>query len=485
MDLESNNNKNDEQGIHSNKLVHYHSLDFTADETLYDQVEGMIAENAKILDPLSAFMQYYMDVFTASPIPTPSNVSLQRVSALSEYGGLWMVNESREVVRIGLVVQMSQFRDDSKYGQYMDMNAYNSQITIDSFRRACARLFFHEVYTPAECTAEVAEIYNAHKTRFNVVLNLLQHCTTQYIDQASATDDKLYPDQKINVITFVHLHNMGYYGLQGRTMNIFRNTPSRRSNQHSSMSTIRGNLPDPRKLRASEKEKNLNALKTSASIDAVDIWHRQLGHWPDSEGYIHDLAEKHDLSNVKFHIPSIYDAQGSLVHPMDYENVLVPGCLVMVEFEFHLWDITKSTDGKAINRPSRIFSNMINHLHVLSDDVDDLGLLLHTEALNRTNKIKQDMEHKRQAEEAREIAKREEVMRIQQTMTRAKALSDMKKKRLEELRGQSSLDSMNQGEFSKKRKASVGSSIVGGAHKRVSGDKVTADIEDGEIDEQM
>lgn len=149
---------------------------------------------------------------------------------------------------------------------------------------------------------------------------------------------------------------------------------------------------------------------------------------------------------------------------MDYENVLVPGCLVMVEFEFHLlvyhilsnalfdemnniarWDITKSTDGKAINRPSRIFSNMINCLHVLSDDADDLGLLLHTEALNRANKIKQDMEHKRQAEEAREIAKREEVMRIQQTMTRAKALSDMKKKRLEELRGQSSVDSMDQG----------------------------------------
>ncbi|KAJ3872334.1 hypothetical protein F5051DRAFT_445290 [Lentinula edodes] len=243
--------------------------------------------------------------------------------------------------------------------------------------------------------------------------------------------------------------------------------------------------PDPRKLRASEKEKNLNALKTSASIDAVDIWHRQLGHWPDSEGYIHDLAEKHDLSNVRFHIPSVYDAQGSLVHPMDYENVLVPGCFVMVELQFHLWDITKTTDGKAINRPSRIFSNMINHLHVLSDDADDLGLLLHTEALNRAKKIKQDMESKRQAEEAREIAKREEVMRIQQTMTRAKALSDMKKKRLEELRGQSSVDSMSQGELSRKRKASLGRSNKGESHKRVSGDKVTADIEDGEIDEQM
>lgn len=53
-------------------------------------------------------------------------------------------------------------------------------------------MFFHEVYTPAECTAEVAEIYNAHKTRFNDVLNLLQHCATQYIDQASATDGKIY-----------------------------------------------------------------------------------------------------------------------------------------------------------------------------------------------------------------------------------------------------------------------------------------------------
>ncbi|KAJ4487097.1 hypothetical protein C8J55DRAFT_487267 [Lentinula edodes] len=122
---------------------------------------------------------------------------------------------------------------------------------------------------------------------------------------------------------------------------------------------------------------------------------------------------------------------------------------------------------------------MINHLHVLSDDADDLGLLLHTEALNRAKKIKQDMESKRQAEEAREIAKREEVMRIQQTMTRAKALSDMKKKRLEQLRGQSSVDSMSQGELSRKRKASLGRSNKEESHKRVSGDKVTADIEDG------
>lgn len=41
------------------------------------------------------------------------------------------------------------------------------------------------------------------------------------------------------------------------------------------------------------------------------------------------------------------------------------------------------------------------------------------------------------------------------------------------------------GEFSKKRKASFGGSVVEGTHKRISGDKVTADIEDGEIDEQM
>ena len=68
----------------------------------------------------------------------------------------------------------------------------------------------------------------------------------------------------------------------------------------------------------------------------IPITERVLGHWPDSEGCIRSLAEKHDLSNVRIHIPEVYDSQGGLVHPMDYEKVLVCGRVVEVEFNFHV-----------------------------------------------------------------------------------------------------------------------------------------------------
>lgn len=68
----------------------------------------------------------------------------------------------------------------------------------------------------------------------------------------------------------------------------------------------------------------------------VDIRERLLGHWPDSEGVIRSLAERHDLSSVRMHIPDVYDSQGTLVHPMDYGQVLTCGSIVSVEFNFHL-----------------------------------------------------------------------------------------------------------------------------------------------------
>lgn len=68
----------------------------------------------------------------------------------------------------------------------------------------------------------------------------------------------------------------------------------------------------------------------------VDIGERLLGHWPDSEGVIRSLAERHNLSAVRMHIPDVYDSQGALVHPMDYEQVLTCGRIVSVEFNFHL-----------------------------------------------------------------------------------------------------------------------------------------------------
>lgn len=98
--------------------------------------------------------------------------------------------------------------------------------------------------------------------------------------------EKLYPTQDINMSTFVELHDLGHYGLQGKTANIFQNVPSRKTRQSSSMMNVRGQLPDPSKyyslpiqtsfelfkfvkgkLRKAEKEQNLRALETNDVVN--------------------------------------------------------------------------------------------------------------------------------------------------------------------------------------------------------------------------
>lgn len=118
---------------------------------------------------------------------------------------------------------------------------------------------------------------------------------------------------------------------------------------------------------------------------------------------------------------------------------LIPNALL--NRHFHRWDITKSANGSAVNKPNRICSNIIRKLHVLPQDDDDMRLLFHTEALNRVEGFERHSEQLRVAEEARELARREEVLRLEQTMAKAKAVADAKRKRLQELRVQSTSSS--------------------------------------------
>ncbi|KAH7879663.1 uncharacterized protein C8R40DRAFT_1065892 [Lentinula edodes] len=420
--------------VNSSDLRSFTSLDFHSRSTLYDQVEQLIAGNLEVLKPLDMVMHFLNDVFSEKSIPNVSTMSMQRVPSLSDHGGLWLVDSGREVISVAVVAQISPYPDDLKCGEYLDMNVYNQEINLDSLRRASARLFFNEVSSSAEFSDEIANIYTVHSSRFQKLLNVLQEATMQYLDSVKTIDEKLYPQQSISMSTFVDLHDFGHYGLRAKTTNIFQNVPGRRTRQSTAMMNIRGQLPDPRKLKSSEKEKNLKALITDKDVSEVDIKDRLLGHWPDSEGVIRSLAERHNLSSVRMHIPDVYDSQGALVHPMDYDHVLTCGRIVSVEFNFHLWDITKGSNGKAVNKPNRICSNIIHKLRVLPEDEDDMRLLFHTEAVKRADDIDRIAEENRLAEEARELSRQEEVLRLEQAMAKAKSLADTKKKRLEELR---------------------------------------------------
>ncbi|KAJ3932029.1 MAG: hypothetical protein NXY57DRAFT_1038744 [Lentinula lateritia] len=461
----------------SSDLRSFISLDFNNRQTLYDQVEGLIAENTQLLTPLDMVMHFFNDLFFDCPLPDASTMSMQRVASLSDHGGLWLVNSAREVVSVAVVAQISPYGDDLKCGEYLDMTVYNQEINLDSLRRASARLFFNQVFISPDFSDQTTNIYAAHSSRFEKLLNVLQEATVQYLDSVKVVDDKLYPEQSINMSTFVDLHEFGHYGLRGKTTNIFQNVPGRRTRQSSTMMNIR-------KLKSSEKEKNLRALVTDKDVNDVDIGERLLGHWPDSEGVIRSLAERHNLSAVRMHIPDVYDSQGALVHPMDYEQVLTCGRIVSVEFNFHLWDITKGSNGKAVNKPNRICSNIIRKLRVLPEEEDDMRLLFHTEAVRRADDIDRLAEESRLAEEARELARREEVLRLEKTMEKAKSLADAKKKRLEELRIKTTKNSST---TPTKRSAVALASGNLRKSKRLELKKGLADVEveEGEINEDM
>ncbi|KAH7876149.1 uncharacterized protein C8R40DRAFT_1068933 [Lentinula edodes] len=460
---DTNDLQNDVMPINS-----FENLDFSARDTLYDQVEQIVNEHIETITPIAIAMQFYNNIFSKSQIPEPSTISIQRVPSMGDRGGLWLVDPSRNVITIAVVAQISSYADDLKCGEYLDMSIYNQEISLDSFRRASARLFFNEVYTPQDSTEEIKLIYQSHSTRFQTLLNCLQAITSNYLDSVKAMDK---------------LHDLGHYGLQGKTANIFQNVPSRKTRQSSSMMNVRGQLPDPRKLRKAEKQQNLRALETNVVVNAVPVTQRVLGHWPDSEGFIRSLAEKHDLSSVQMHIPEVYDAQGVLIHPMDYENVLTCGRIVQVEFNFHIWDITKAANGKAINKPNRICSNIIRKIAVLPDDEDDIRVMFHSEAVKRSNELERQAAEKHIAEEARELARREEVLRLEQTMAKAKIVAETKKKRLEELRQQTVKPLTSPTLRKRNSSESLG---TGKAVKRVRFDTETPEeFEEGQVNEDI
>lgn len=110
------------------ELRRFRSLDVHDRATIYDQVEQLIMENAKILSPLEMVMHFYKDKFDDCIIPVASNTTMQRVASLSERGGLWLVDSARDVVTVAVVAQISDSPGDLKCGEYLDMNVYNREV---------------------------------------------------------------------------------------------------------------------------------------------------------------------------------------------------------------------------------------------------------------------------------------------------------------------------------------------------------------------
>ncbi|KAF9040317.1 hypothetical protein BDP27DRAFT_1372207 [Rhodocollybia butyracea] len=418
-------------------------IDFEDVNTLYEQVEDFGSDQLSRLSPMTASINHMLAVH-ARRIPDPSTTVVRRCTGQQ---GLWITNEGHNVVSVSLVAQISPYPLDSKLGPYLDMISYNGAISVDSFRRASAKFYLTEPSEPRESSIETKKVYSKSKDRFLELLNFLQSNTTRYLDGNAREDKRLYPNRSdpIGISTWVDIHQMGHYGLVGRTMNIFQNVPSSANKIRSPLHLMnfRGKLPDPSKLREAERERNLKALEVEYPAEDVDILDRKLGHWPDPDGVIRTLAEQNDFAGVNVRVPDVYDAQGVLVHPMDYEAVFGLGCMVYVTLTFRLWDITKGSNGSAIPKPTRSCSNVIQSMRVISDEEDDFRVWLHTDAIAEKDRVIQENENRMVAEEARMKAQKEEMVRIEKSESKAKEVAAQKKRRLEDLRLQSANASNN------------------------------------------
>ncbi|KAF9074236.1 hypothetical protein BDP27DRAFT_1416536 [Rhodocollybia butyracea] len=430
------NEKDEESG--TTVLHDFHRLDFQNGNTLYDDVELYSAELLAKFAPLTASIHHILNLH-AEPIPDPSTTLIRRCSNRQ---GLWITDEDHNPVSVSIVAQISSIPLDSKLGPYLDMTMFNRMITVDSFRRAAARFYLVEAYAQNGSSAETYEVYQRNKERLFNLLTFLQVNTTQYVDNGLKEDQRLYPNRSepLGITTWVDVHQNGYYGLIGRTLNIFENVPpsSSRTGISSQLMKFKGKLPDPGKLQAAERERNLRALEVQYPVEDVETFDRKLGHWPDPDGQIRALAEKNDLCGVHLRVPDVYDSGGIIVHPMQYESVFVPGSLVFVTLTFRMWDITRGSNGGPVAKPNRLCSNVIEKIRLLSNDADDLRFWLHTDSITERNRIVQEAEDRDAAERDRIDSERREMVRVEEVETKARELAAQKKKRIEDLRLQSS-----------------------------------------------
>ncbi|KAF9066239.1 hypothetical protein BDP27DRAFT_1365776 [Rhodocollybia butyracea] len=431
INLSDTDNKNEESSV----LQAFQEIDFQNGTTLYDQVEAAGDKLLTSLSPLTASLNHAL-LTHSKPIPDPTTTMIRRCSGRQ---GLWITSENHDLVLVSMVAQISPDASDSKVG-------------IDSLRRACAKIYVAHPYAPQPSSDEQQKIYDGNKERFFELLNFLQVNTTQYVDHNGKED---------SIITWVDIHSLGHYGLVCKTLNIFENVPSNSHKTKTSMQLMnfKGKLPDPKKLRAAEMEKNLKAMEVEAPIEGIVTFTngqtRELiflktsklstGSWATGLTLMVSFILWLSImifSEVKLRIPDMYDPQGILVHPIDYEELFSPGSMVHVTLSFRMWDITRTLSGGPINKPNRLCSNVIESMRLLSDDADDLRLWLHEDAIKERNRIIQEHDSKEAAKAVREEIEKEEMIRAEETALKVKVVADQKKKRLADLRLQSAATSV-------------------------------------------
>ncbi|KAF9066229.1 hypothetical protein BDP27DRAFT_1424011 [Rhodocollybia butyracea] len=442
---------------HSCVLQTFRDIDFQSGTTLHDQVEALSTKLFSNLSPLTASMNHAL-IMHSKPIPDPITTLIRECSGRQD---LWIMSEDHDIVLVSFVAKISPYPLDSKLGAYLDMDGFNGTIGVDSFRRACAKIYLSEPCAPTECSNETQEIYQKNKERFFDLLNFLQDNTTQYMDHNAKEDsefqpkffgayndnevvERLYPNhtEPLGISTWEDIHRLGHFGLVCKTVNIFENVPSNSTKAKTSVQLMKfyGGVPDPAKLRAAEREKNMRAFDVQYPLEAIeDIHDRKLGHWPDPDGLIRTLAGNNDFSDVTLRIPAMYDSKGALVHPIDYEGVFEPGSMVHVTLSHRMSDITKGLDGGPVSNPNRLCSNVIESMRILSDNPGDLRLWMHGDAINERNRIMQEVDNKVAEDAIRYQIHKEERDRTKDTPLKASEVSLQKPYSLTNLHLQSAI----------------------------------------------
>ncbi|KAJ3967499.1 hypothetical protein EV361DRAFT_930278 [Lentinula raphanica] len=155
------------------------------------------------------------------------------------------------------------------------------------------------------------------------------------------------------------------------------------------------------------------------------------GHLQDPDNCYLDLALDYDLSMLTMPVRDWRDGTNDVVPMRDYSNVFTPSTKVYVECKLQLYNIVEGPGKRAIVRPSRVASAIIDHIRVLPNDEAGIRLMYIESARTAKDNEDRDREQEREAKEQRERDIERERKRVADENASLAAENERKKRKLD------------------------------------------------------
>ncbi|KAF9062416.1 hypothetical protein BDP27DRAFT_1427901 [Rhodocollybia butyracea] len=342
-------------------------------ESLLDATDVVVEE---IIDSSSSIgaarLHYLAQPCTEIPDPTAKLThGLRRMPNTGDQA-LHLVDGNHDIATHTIIGRIA-FSDGSSYGPnflggYLDMKLFHKQeVSLDND---------HTGYPDAQSTINKANKifndYNGYKVGVH----------DEYLDTRRGRDDEVFGPDNISGNPFVKNTPSGY-AIPIITAPVFVNVPKRGTTTRAKLSSGESHSRVLRPFEEVQKEQRKKNLEVFTNAESGNDPSRiTIGSWPDPEGIIFALGETTDLGAIRIAPSTVYGKDGTQIHPLDWEDTLIPNSEVAVSLTSHLWDITYDRgSGHPLPNPSLHCVNLAKEIHLLPTTREDVTSLYRSHAL--------------------------------------------------------------------------------------------------------